>query len=707
MFKPTSSSAIFGRTAASLPRTAPVPGEESTPLQGATNKERTIRRFKEELSKLQDQGNHSNHASVASSSQNPAQNLPNSSGQLGENEQYAKALLIAVREEIYKKGYKSDNKIRAVPPNKDINQWIEDETIRMSNAGEEMRSIRMPFRTRSSSGIPYFLALQKTIQNAIEAKGHNCRDLVYAGVGILDSAGIKDTHFVYFEDFDHNMILIGKMPPTGLPLDMERWPAHLAICDPWGNIACPAKAFIPTIMEKMQKWERDGKVIYDSNKKAWHKPLYPELEKELRGRLNIVHTQESKEKPDENGVTPLIATVHMGNVDDVQILLKAGADIEAKDQYGRTPLMIAAERGNSEMVDALFKAGATLPLAWRELKDKDGRTPLIAAAYTGNVDDIQLLLKSGTDIEAKDKDGRTPLMIAAERGKFEMVDALLKAGANIEAKDSRGHTALMIAADNGNVKLARALLKTGAKDDKGRSELMYAAWSGNIEEVDAMLKAGADKEAVDTQGNTALIYAVKSGNLKVVEALLKTGVGADVPNHKGNTPLMHASCLGHRKIAETLLNAGANKNAVNRNGITPLIFAVLEGKFEVAKVLLKVRVNKSVPIQGNNKRYMALALAAIEGNFEEAILLIKEADADKVRDPDGKTVLIRAVEMMASDSDSCRKLGLQILQTLLAAGADITIQDTKGKTAKEYATELAIARDDQELLALIEAASRK
>ena len=63
--------------------------------------------------------------------------------------------------------------------------------------------------------------------------------------------------------------------------------------------------------------------------------------------------------------------------------------------------------------------------------------------------------------------------------------------------------------------------------------------------------------------------------------------------------------------------------------------------------------------------------------------------------------------MTVSNNDSYSKTGLQMLKTLLAAGADITVQDKEGKTAKEHATELAIARDDKELLALIEAASQK
>ena len=617
------------------------------------------------MKKSRSQGDHSDKELVASSSTSAPQKLPISSDPLNENERYAKALLIAIREEVYKKGYRSSNKLKAPLPGEDKNQWEKRESERLSKVDAQLGRIRAQLPSRAEA--LYFLAVQEKVQNSIEAKAHNCEDLTFSGIGILDEAGVKDTHIVGFFGFDHGIILIGEVPRSGLPVMLEQWPSHLAICDPWANIACSAKEFVPAFMEKMQKWERKGKKIQDPDTGNWINPVSPKLEKNVRGPCFVLTSSGWKELKNKDGHTPLMTAVYSDKVDDVQTLIKARANIEARDSKGRTPLHVAAYQGNVEVLSALIEAGADI-----EAKDNDGFTPLMAADCNAHSEAQSILLKAGA------QDRRIPLMAAIHDGDVNKVKALLKEGVDIEAKD--GH---------------------------GMSPLLLATEKNNIEMMDLLLEAGANTDAQNNQGRTALIYAVESGNVEVVKALLEAGAGADVPDHKGNTPLMHASCLGHLDTVETLLKAGANKNTPNRDGITPLIFAILEGKFEVAKALLKVRVNKDVPIQGNNKRYMALALAAIEGNFEEATSLIKEADADRVCDPDGKTVLIRAVEMMASDSDSCRKLGLQILQTLLAASADITVQDKEGKTAKEYATALAIARDDKELLALIGAASQK
>ena len=460
---------------------------------------------------------------------NLAQELPDLSDRMSENEQYAKSLLIAVREEIYKKGDKSSNKLRPCPPGMDKHQWEEKDKERRSKADAEVR------RVRAIGSKSFFDFLR--IQNTVEGRAHNCGDLSYAGIGILDAAGINDTHMVIFGESEHAVILIGKLPPKGLSLTMEDWPSHLAICDPWGNVACSAKEFIPAYIKKMQKWMKEGKEVYDSYKKVWTPAFYPDLEKELKGQ-RIIKSFDRK-----------------------------------------------------------------LAL---EFKDKDGNTPLMVAARAGNVDDVRLLLKAGADIEAKDDYGNTALMLAAQEGKVEALEALLGAGADKDAKNDDGDTALKL-----------------------------AAYDGQVETLEALLRAGVDKDARDNGGTTALMVAAYSGEVGVVEALLRAGADKDVKNNDGVNALMLAVEQNNVEVVEALLRAGADKD---------------------------------------------------------------------VRDNDGGAALMFAAQMAASDSNDRR---LQILKILLAANANITLQDEAGKTAEEYVTELATARGDKELLALIEAASQK
>jgi hypothetical protein len=105
----------------------------------------------------------------------------------------------------------------------------------------------------------------------------------------------------------------------------------------------------------------------------------------------------------ELGTPPVIAA--LGNLEKLKLLLKRGADVNAKDVMGRT---------------ALFSA----------------QTP----------EEARELVAAGASVEARDTEGSTPLMMAAHRRDLNAIRALLAVGANPNARDKTGYTALMAAA---------------------------------------------------------------------------------------------------------------------------------------------------------------------------------------------------------------------------------------------------------------------
>ena len=54
----------------------------------------------------------------------------------------------------------------------------------------------------------------------------------------------------------------------------------------------------------------------------------------------------------------LLIAAQFGTVDEVQTLLNAGADVNAKNRFGDTALKNAKENGHIEIVDLLLQAGA-------------------------------------------------------------------------------------------------------------------------------------------------------------------------------------------------------------------------------------------------------------------------------------------------------------------------------------------------------------
>ena len=184
------------------------------------------------------------------------------------------------------------------------------------------------------------------------------------------------------------------------------------------------------------------------------------------------------ERGGQDGWTPLHVAVAEGRADLVDVLLDAGADIEARTEHDRTPLHVALEHA-PQLVDTLLARGAepdgaaaaylgdTARLAARldsgesAVRDDFATSLLEFAALGGSVEAVQLLLDRGADPD----DGS--LLDAAQAGHPDVLALLLAAGAHVDRRDpDTGRTALHAAVeagpDGGHLACVRALLAAGA-----------------------------------------------------------------------------------------------------------------------------------------------------------------------------------------------------------------------------------------------------
>src|SRR5260370_28805207 len=106
------------------------------------------------------------------------------------------------------------------------------------------------------------------------------------------------------------------------------------------------------------------------------------------------------------GATALTWAAHWDNLEIAQLLIGAGADVNASSVFGDTPLWEACNNGSAAMVEKLTKAHANVngPLL------RAGETALMRCARTGNVKTVELLLGSGADVNAGEQErGQTAL----------------------------------------------------------------------------------------------------------------------------------------------------------------------------------------------------------------------------------------------------------------------------------------------------------
>lgn len=146
-------------------------------------------------------------------------------------------------------------------------------------------------------------------------------------------------------------------------------------------------------------------------------------------------------RPEE--VSLLDLAVSRGHVDILKAIVNFGGggvvDVNAKSSSGRTALHLASLGDNSGVVDVLVEAGARV-----EARHATMDTPLHYAACTLSADVCIALLRHGADVNAQNRYHFTPLYRAADKvgtqGSAEVVDILLRSGADETAADIEGAT---------------------------------------------------------------------------------------------------------------------------------------------------------------------------------------------------------------------------------------------------------------------------
>ncbi len=118
---------------------------------------------------------------------------------------------------------------------------------------------------------------------------------------------------------------------------------------------------------------------------------------------NLVHHLNLNASFSKNNYYPLSLAAIFGHSEGVKLLLKEGLSPNISDEKDMTPLHWAVGRaGNVETVQALLEAGANV-----DVKGQFGYTPLQMAVLGGRFKLAQVLLKAGADPLLKNNDNET------------------------------------------------------------------------------------------------------------------------------------------------------------------------------------------------------------------------------------------------------------------------------------------------------------
>ena len=311
-----------------------------------------------------------------------------------------------------------------------------------------------------------------------------------------------------------------------------------------------------------------------------------------------------------DGMSRLLADIltNKSPIDDIALVLNAGADVNREIVKGLRPIHYAAYVNYFEGVKLLLDKGADI-----DAHDEIGYSPLHIAAKHGNIQTVQLLVERGASVnycdgeDSLDESSRTlgyltvdPLNLAIENNHPECAEILLLGGASPNHKYFLGYEINM--APLHNHRCIELLLQYGAFPDSlgrnGLSPLMRACREQNEEAVRLLIHFGATIDLLPHyrfEQKTALYFAVLGGNVEIIKLLLDAGGNTGRVGDYKYSPLEFAITQSKYDVCKMFIDYGVNVNEVNGDLCSPLQVACsitdIQDQHRITNVLLENGAN--------------------------------------------------------------------------------------------------------------------
>jgi ankyrin repeat protein len=342
---------------------------------------------------------------------------------------------------------------------------------------------------------------------------------------------------------------------------------------------------------------------------------------------------------------PLRDAAWADDVATATALIAAGADVNAKDDTQQSAYLIATSEGYPELLELTLIHGADLASL-----DSYRGTGLIRAGERGHADIVGRLLRAGIEVNHVNRPGWTALDEAIVYGDggptyVDTVRALVAGGADVGRVASDGRTPRQNAQRQGQDAVTATLDRAGqAPPADPAAALLAAADAGDADGAAVALRAGAPIESRDERGRTPLLLAALNDHVDVARLLVVLGADPDAQDDRRDSAWLVTGVTGSVAMLEALLPAGPDLTLTNRFGGVSVIPASERGHVDYVRRVVTTGI-----------------------------------DVNHVNDP-GWTALLEAI--VYGDGSAPYQ---QIVDILLAAGADPRIADARGITPLQHA----------------------
>ncbi|KAH7317362.1 ankyrin repeat-containing domain protein [Rhexocercosporidium sp. MPI-PUGE-AT-0058] len=396
--------------------------------------------------------------------------------------------------------------------------------------------------------------------------------------------------------------------------------------------------------------------------------------------------------------------------------------LNRSDSHGWSPLHWASSNGHPQLAAGLLDAGSNINVI-----DKTSWTPLFWAVVRGHGTVTQLLLDRGSDPFEKDNNGLTPLHWAILSGAEEMITLLLHhvknsdhpsrprgpsfstsrltvedAKATATPKQSRNLFQLVteISDKESFEKLARSFdpfISHKYEDAGFAMKRVSALW----DQTKIVLSKGEigfwwrmqENAPIDGVRRQLLTNAIQCEDIELVKAILdlsrdlERDLASDVVSKRGAGYVHVAAYSGSSEIMHIIRQTGLSLTATDSRKLTPLHYACRSGTPEIVEIILDANVE--VDARDNEERTPLMLLLRFGGwrtsrTPGDALVILKAlvAKGASIHAEDSKGHQAIHYSMWTMDPD--------IIQALLDLGADL------GAASKDLRTPLHVLADSHD-----------
>ena len=331
---------------------------------------------------------------------------------------------------------------------------------------------------------------------------------------------------------------------------------------------------------------------------------------------------------DWNKVTPLLWAVTEEDLEFVEILLEAGAEVDRPGgNYPDTPLSVAVENNIVPCVSMLLDSGATVDTAtisggkgWHGPYWGGPRIPVLDYAYLmGYTTTYRLLLARSSTANSRltlsgivgaARIGRNQLEAYLQQranGDCGKPTMLLESALNCAILQNTRDMAIDVLLDFGvhpdtpiaaldrydqlplchaipDIDLVGRLIDAGADINKPAVILSAMRQEENLDCLSFLIVSGLNLQVL---GPIGLAEAIWQDRMNIMKLLLHSGAPATGHDLHGQCLVYAAAFKRNRQALRLLLQHGADVNGVGRNGSRPIHAAAFIADLEIAKVLVE------------------------------------------------------------------------------------------------------------------------